>query len=115
MASDYIKKPQELEARALESGDWMPLYRWINSPEYAMQVVKSEWYTFVDKDLDIEPGLARVAAWEVRNLRMVANIMRVVSQNAGGKILVLVGVNHKGFLEDYLSRVAGVKVVPFAG
>jgi hypothetical protein len=112
-SSDYVKKPQMLMSQAQKTNNWLPLFNWVNSTEYTEQVINTEWRLFIDKDMEIKPGLSRVALWEVRNLNMVSNIMRVVSNNIGGKVIVIVGANHKVFFEDYLSRMVGVKIIQF--
>lgn len=97
----------ELGAR---EGDLLPLLRWLNSPEYAQLVVEEEWRLFVDRDLEPKPALARLALWDVRNLEMVANVLRVASRHPGGRILITVGASHKVFLDDYLQRSIGIRV-----
>ncbi|MGI2259081.1 DUF5694 domain-containing protein [Shewanella sp. GXUN23E] len=111
--SEYISKPQRMKAQAAETGDWLPLYRWINGPQYSSEVIHQDWSLFVNKDLAPEPALARMALWQVRNLNMVSHIMRVVADNVGGRVLIIVGANHKVFFEQYLSNMIGVELVQF--
>jgi len=111
--SEYVTKPMKLQEQAVKTGNWLALYSWINSEAYKAQVINDEWRLFVDKDLPVKPSLARLALWEVRNLNMASNIMRVVAKNIGGKIVIVVGANHKVFFEDYLSRMIGVNLVQF--
>jgi len=111
--SEYFTKPMKLQEQAVKTGNWLALYSWINSEAYKEQVINDEWRLFVDKDLPVKSSLARIALWEVRNLNMVSNIMRVVAKNIGGKIVIVVGANHKVFFEDYLSRMVGVNLVQF--
>lgn len=104
---------KEVEARtgqAIAAQDLLPLYRWVNSPEYSALTLDEEWRLFVDRDLPRAPGQARIALWDVRNLAMVSNILRVVSQHPGGRVLVIVGASHKPFFDDYLERSIGVRV-----
>ncbi|MEZ9138894.1 MULTISPECIES: DUF5694 domain-containing protein [unclassified Shewanella] len=112
--STFITKSQALQKHAIQTGDWLPLYLWLNSPEQSSQVIGQEWSMFVDKDLDVEPALARVALWEVRNLNMVSHIMRVVANEVGGRIVIIVGASHRVFFEEYLSKMIGVEVIPFS-
>ena len=111
--SEYSKKPAELSHMAVENGDWLALYNWVNSDKYQRQELNVEWRAFIDKDLEPAPAMSRIAMWEVRNLNMVSHIMRVVADNPGGKVLVVVGANHKVFFEDYLSSMIGVEIVDF--
>ncbi|ABE55490.1 hypothetical protein Sden_2209 [Shewanella denitrificans OS217] len=111
--SEYINKPERLKAQGVETGDWLPLFSWTNSDEYMSDVIDKEWRLFVDEDIDVEAGLSRIALWEVRNLNMVSNIMRVVADHVGEKVIIVVGSNHKVFLEQYLSNMIGVNIVQF--
>ncbi|QSX38346.1 DUF5694 domain-containing protein [Shewanella sedimentimangrovi] len=111
--SDYIKKPETLKKQASQTGDWLPLFTWYNSNAYKAEVIDKEWSLFVDKDLDPAAGAARIALWEVRNLNMASNIMRVVADHVGERVVIVVGSNHKVFLEQYLSNMIGVNLVQF--
>lgn len=111
--SDYVKKPERLKAQALSSGDWLPLYQWMNSDEYNAEVLQQEWSLFVDADLAPEPAMARMALWEIRNLNMASHINRVVAEQVGGRVMVVVGGSHKVFLEQYLGNLVGVELVQF--
>ncbi|RUO75049.1 hypothetical protein CWI80_06905 [Pseudidiomarina sediminum] len=112
-ASDYISKPEQLKQTGLERGEWLPLFQWLNSEAYQQQVINTDWTAFVDKDLDPESALARFALWEVRNLNMTSNIMRVVTEHIGGRVVIVVGANHKVFLERYLANMIAVELVQF--
>lgn len=105
-----IKEVKARTDQAIAAHDLLPLYRWVNSPEYSALTLDEEWRLFVDRDLPRRPGQARIALWDVRNLAMVSNILRVVSQHPGERVLVIVGVSHKPFFDDYLERSIGVRV-----
>lgn len=111
--SEYVKKPERLKAQALESGNWLPLFQWMNSEDYNAEVLSQEWSLFVDKDLDPAPAMARMALWEIRNLNMASNINRVIAEHIGGRVMVVVGGSHKVFLERYLANMIGVELVQF--
>lgn len=59
-------------------------------------------------------GRTRVAEWETRNLRQVANIREVASQRPGGRVLVIVGSAHKPWFDAYLSMMTDVAIVDAA-
>lgn len=105
-----VKEAGERTRNAIGSNDLLPLYLWLNSAEYSALTLDEEWRLFVDRDLPRKPGQARIALWDVRNLAMVSNILRVVSQHPGGRVLVIVGASHKPFFDDYLNRSIGVRV-----
>src|SRR3546814_14542299 len=54
-------------------------------------------------------GRRRVALWEVRNLRMVANIREVAARHPGGRVLVIVGSAHKPWFDAYLRMMTAVR------
>lgn len=105
-----IKEVEARTGKAIDAHDLLPLYRWVNSPEYSALTLDEEWRLFVDRDLPRGPGQARIALWDVRNLAMVSNILRVVSQHPGERVVVIVGTSHKPFFDDYLERSIGVRV-----
>lgn len=105
-----IKEAGERTRHAVAGRDLLPLYHWVNSPEYSGLVLDEEWRLFVDRDLPRGPGQARIDLWDVRNLAMVSNILRVVSRHPGERVLVIVGASHKPFFDDYLARSIGVRV-----
>ena len=108
-----IKEAGERTRQAVAAEDLLPLYRWFNSPEHSGLVLDEEWRLFVDRDLPRGPGQARIGLWDVRNLAMVSNVLRVVSRHPGERVLVIVGASHKPFFDDYLQRSIGVRVRQF--
>ena len=112
--SEYMTKPYKLSDQALLTGNWLPLFLWLNSEEYSADVINLDWVQFVDKDLDPKAGLARIALWEIRNLNMASNIMRIVAKHTGERIVIVVGSTHKVFLEQYLSNMIGVNLIQFS-
>lgn len=52
-----------------------------------------------------------VQGWEIRNLRMVANILEVVRDHPGSRVLSIVGASHKPWFDGWLGQVSGVDIV----
>ena len=52
-----------------------------------------------------------VGGWEVRNLRMVANIRAAFANRPGARVLNLVGSSHKGYYDAYLDMMSDVQIV----
>lgn len=95
---------------ALEA-DMLPLYRYINSPESMrihaegnvvpmMRTKSAENYTQI-----------WVGGWEVRNLRMVANIRETFRERPGARVLSIVGASHKPWFDQWLGQLQGVEIV----
>ena len=105
------EKQDDLMARA---PDLLPLYRTINQPERlraravgnvtpSMQAVSKEGYPQI-----------WVAGWEIRNLRMVANVRETFREKPGARVLAIVGATHKPWFDSWLSQLQGVDIVDVA-
>jgi len=104
----------EREAQIAElkkSNDLLPLYRFINDAknmgadagsgvEAAMRHKSPERYPEI-----------WVAGWEVRNLRMVANVRETFRARPGARVLSIVGSAHKPIFDDWLGRMQGTRIV----
>jgi hypothetical protein len=102
------EKQDDLMARA---PDLLPLYRTINQPERlraravgnvtpSMQAVSKEGYPQI-----------WVAGWEIRNLRMVANVRETFREKPGARVLAIVGATHKPWFDSWLGQLQGVDIV----
>jgi pheromone shutdown protein TraB len=65
----------------------------------------------LEKKTTQDVGRIRMAAWEVRNLRMVANIREAMARHPGGRVLVIVGAGHKPWFEAYLALLPDIRLV----
>lgn len=86
-------------------------YRMLNSPRAGRTDSDGQWLSLMTRPSPNHAGRARVAAWEVRNMRMVANIREVAASHPGGRILVIVGSAHKPWFDAYLRMMSDVEVV----
>lgn len=86
-------------------------YRLANRPESGQLQADLEWLTTLDRPTAGDVGRIRTAGWEVRNLRMVANIRQAAAAYPGGRILVIVGAGHKPWIEAYLGMMMDVRLV----
>lgn len=103
---------REKQEQALSQGrDLLPLYRYINHPDHLKVLA------------DVNGGAAMrakspqgypqmwVAGWEIRNLRMVANIRATFRERPGARVLSIVGVSHKPWFDSWLGQMQGVEIV----
>lgn len=111
--TELVKRPKSVRDAAIRAGNLLPLYHLTNSRDYDALILDHEWRLFVDRDLPVSPSLARLAMWDVRNLEIVGNILRIVSLHPQERMLVVIGASHKPFLDDYLNRSVGVRVRQF--
>lgn len=52
-----------------------------------------------------------VGGWEIRNLRMIANIRETFRERPGARVLSIVGVSHKPWFDSWLGQLQGVEIV----
>jgi hypothetical protein len=106
----------EKQERALsQAPDFLALYRYINHPNYLRVLT----------DVNVRAALRAkspqgypqiwVAGWEIRNLRMVANIRETFRELPGARVLSVVGASHKPWFDGWLCQLQGVDVVDIAG
>lgn len=109
-----LKEREKRGAVLSQGSDLLPLYRYVNDPEglrvyaeanvsAAMRARSPEGYPQI-----------WVAGWEVRNLRMVANIRETFRERPGARVLSIVGVSHKPWFDGWLGQLQGVDIVDVA-
>lgn len=103
-ASDHLGTPAETLAT----------YRLLNSAAAGQLDADGQWLNMLNRPSPDQTGRRRVALWEVRNLRMIANIREVAARHPGGRVLVIVGSAHKPWFDAYLRMMTDVEVVDTA-
>lgn len=106
-----VKGMWEEQEALSQAGDLLPLYRYINDQEYLRR--HSEMNVGAPLRAKSLEGYPRiwVAGWEVRNLRMVANIQETFRDRPGVRVLSIVGVGHKPWFDGWLGQLQGVEIV----
>lgn len=107
------KKNDSLTKEALKHRDFYELYSFLNSKEYTQMDHDSQWGIWFSTNFNSGGDRARYALWEMRNLMIVANIMKLAALNPGKKILVIIGASHKYFLEKYLQQMPDIELLEF--
>lgn len=103
---------REKQEKALsKADDLLPLYRYINQPEHLRVLAEvNAAASMRAKSAERYPQIW-VAGWEIRNLRMVANIRTTFRERPGARVLSIVGVSHKAWFDSWLGQLQGVEVV----
>lgn len=52
--------------------------------------------------------------WEIRNLRLVANVRETFRERPGARVLCIVGASHKPWFDNWLGQLQGVDIVNVA-
>lgn len=113
---DYSNHPYvvDMDTRkqdAIEQGDLLPFYRWLNHPVTLQRDFDFQWAPFLEKDDESNFGKARLALWEQRNLLMAANIARILAEYPGKTAVYIVGSGHKSFMDAYFETTNWVEVL----
>jgi len=110
-----LNEREKREKVLLRAPDLLPLYRFVNDPEYLRVLAELD----VGAALRAKPPTGYpqmwVAGWEIRNLRMVANVRETFREHPGARVLSIVGASHKPWFDHWLGQLQGVDVVDVAG
>lgn len=102
----------EMQAQSLDTPeDFLRTFRFNNLPSTQIGQARAEMGGAL---AHVSPQMSArkyVAWWEVRNLRMGANIRASFANRPGTKVLVLVGSSHKAYLDAYLSAISEVELI----
>jgi Family of unknown function (DUF5694) len=89
-------------------------YRFYNAPETQRAFVELDFKRALALQSPQLFGRQYVAWYEVRNLRMVANIRSAFGNSPGARVLNIVGASHKAYYEAYLAQMSEVELVDMA-
>ena len=113
-AAVYARSAADLAA-ALERRDLLPHYLHLNDAAYGRDDVRAQWDLFLRTRLESGLDRERLALWDVRNLNIASNVRRVSAEFPGGRVLVIIGVGHKPFLDALLGTMLDVRTVSLSG
>lgn len=86
-------------------------YQMLNGVEAGHTDANGQWLNMINRPSPNNVGRTRVAEWETRNLRQIANIREVISHRPGARLLVITGSAHKPWFDAYLRMMTDVEVV----
>jgi len=106
-----LKQRQQREQALDQDADLLPLYRFLNQPESLR----------IYADANVSPAMRAksaegypqiwVAGWEIRNLRIAANIRETFRERPGARVVSIIGASHKPWLDTWLGQLQGVTIV----
>lgn len=94
--------------------DLLALYRLLNDPEVLQASMRCDFGAALADPSPAHHGRQYVAGWDLRNLRMVANIGATFRDRAGQRVLSVVGASHKPWFDALLGQMQGVELVDSA-
>lgn len=111
--SPFHNKLDSIESKGINDRDLYDTYKFLNSNEYKSEDKKGQWDIWFKTNFKSKTDRSRYSLWEMRNLQITANIMRLVASYPEKKILVIIGASHKSFIEKYLEQMSDVEVLKF--
>jgi len=111
--SSLLKKIDTVQSQSIASGNLLKLYQFYNSGYFMEEDFNMQWALWFNTFFASKSDISRYFLWEMRNLQITANILRVAAGNPGNKILVLIGASHKSFIEKYLMQIPIVELINF--
>lgn len=107
-----VRKEMEAVEEALGTPQaTLAMYRFYNNPKTELASVRADMGANLREPSPRHYGRWYVGWWEVRNLRMVANIRASFVQKPGARVLAVVGATHKPYFDAYLDMMQDVYVV----
>lgn len=111
--SNFYQRVTTLENEAIINEDLYPLYQFYNSYEYMSGDFEGQWALWFKTNFKSKTDRSRYYLWEMRNLSITTNILRVTASNPEKKILIVIGASHKSFIEKYLKQIQDIELLEF--
>lgn len=109
----FFHKKDSIISNSIAKRDLFDIYKFVNSKEYMEGDKKGQWDIWYETNFKSKTDRSRYSLWEMRNLQITANIMRLVAGNQGKKILILIGASHKSFIEKHLKQISDIEIMNF--
>jgi len=109
--SKAVAIEHQMEASLKTPDSVLELYRFVNQPANLQEDVKADFGAALREPSAGQYGRHYVAGWEVRNLRMVSNVVATFASHPGARVLNLVGYSHKPYYDSYLNMMHDVALV----
>lgn len=91
--------------------DLFDFFLYLNSDSYAITSTNNNWSVYYKMFLDSRLDRTRIGLWEMKNLRIASNIREVSADYPGKKVLVIIDVSKKVFVEEYLKKTTDIKIL----
>ena len=109
-----LKESEQRQKALMRAPDLLPLYRELNTAASLRMYAEANVSAAMRAQSPQGYPQMWVAGWEIRNLRMVANIRETFREKPGARVLSIVGVSHKPWFDGLLGQLQGVDVVDVA-
>ena len=106
-----FQRTSDLVNSCVEKGDLLDLFLFMNSEEFTKQDFEAQHAIWFYSDFDSGTDRSRYSLWEMRNLQITANILKVCAFYPSKRIIVIIGASHKGFIEKYLGQIPDIELL----
>lgn len=106
-----LREREKAEAALTSASDLLPLYRFVNQPAHLRVLAEANILPSLRAVSKEGYPQTWVAGWEIRNLRMVANVRETFRERPGARVLSVVGAAHKPWFDGWLGQLQGVEIV----
>lgn len=104
-------EPYQRAAENLVKGNVLAAYRFYNDAETQRTAIDNDFRKAMNDGKGKQYGRAYNSWYQVRNLRMVSNIVAAGATEPGGRVLSIVGASHKPYFEAYLDLMHDIELV----
>lgn len=103
--------PYNRAAADIVEGDVLAAYRFYNDAETQRAAINNDFRKAMNDGDGEQYGRAYNSWYQVRNLRMVSNVVAAGATVPGGRVLSVVGASHKPYFEAYLDLMHDIELV----
>lgn len=104
----------ELSKGVVDSPSLLRMYRHLNDPAILALQVQGDFGVALSDPRAAPYGRQYAAWWDVRNLRMAANVRATMAEHPGARVLNIVGASHKLWYDGWMRQMSDLDVVPVA-
>lgn len=113
-AMPHLAALKERETKVTTADSMLDYYREMNAEGAQDSIVRADFGGAMAQHAPGTPARKYVGWWEVRNLRMAANIRAAFAGHPGARVLNIVGASHKPWYDMLMGTMADVEVVDSA-
>lgn len=101
-------------ATVRDGASLLGFYRYLNDSAQLTRQIQGDFGGALSDKAAAPYGRMYAAWWEIRNLRMAANIRAAMAEHPGARVLNIVGASHRPWYDGWMRQMSDVEVVPLA-
>ena len=109
-----LARVKDREIAVTGAASMLDYYRWMNASGAQAAIIRADFGGALAQSAPGTPARRYVGWWDVRNLRMAANIRATFAARPGVRVLNIVGASHKPWYDALMRMMADVDVMDSA-